>query len=83
MIEWFTLNKEAVLAAVTTLLVLAGAIVKLTASRKDDTIFNTIVGLIGFSQLKVEIAPAPVVEPTPEPKPEPSPEWPAEGEPKV
>ena len=80
MIEWITLNKEALFAGATTLFVLLGTVVKLTATRKDDTIFNTIVGLIGLSSLKVDVPAPPVVEPTPEPKPESGPTVP---EPKV
>ena len=81
MIEWITLNKEALLAGATTLFVLLGTVVKLTATRKDDTIFNTIVGLIGLSSLTIDVPAPPVVtEPTPEPKPESGPTGP---EPKV
>ena len=53
MIEFVTTNKEALLGAVVALVVLVGAVVKLTKTSKDDSVFNKIVKAVGLGKYSV------------------------------
>jgi|LWDU01.1.fsa_nt_gi membrane protein CcdC involved in cytochrome C biogenesis len=67
--EWILGNKEVIVTIITALLTAVGLIVRLTASKKDDSVYNKIVRTIGLGNLAVPVA-APVEWPnTDEEKP--------------
>jgi len=61
--NWIVAHKEELLGLISTVLVFTGAIIRLTASKKDDSVYNKIVTTIGLSNLVIPTAEAPPVEP--------------------
>ncbi len=52
--EWIIANKGLLLALGAALLALVGAIVKLTPSKTDDSLFNRVVSALGLSRFQVK-----------------------------
>jgi len=52
--DWIIANKTMLLTVGAALLGLAGAIVKLTPSKEDDTLFNRIVRAFGLGRFQVK-----------------------------
>ena len=61
--NWIMTHKEELLGILSTVLVFTGAVIRLTASKKDDSVYNKIVTTIGLSNLAIPTAEAPPVEP--------------------
>ena len=61
--NWIMTHKEELLGILSTVLVFVGAVIRLTASKRDDSVYNKIVTTIGLSNLAIPTAEAPPVEP--------------------
>jgi hypothetical protein len=54
MIEFITTNKEGVVGALVALVALAGTIIRLTATKADDGIYNKIVNAVGLGRFEIK-----------------------------
>ena len=61
--NWIVTHKEELLGILSTVLVFTGAVIRLTASKKDDSVYNKIVTTLGLGNLAIPTAEAPPVEP--------------------